>query len=50
MAKQQKGSGSKKIGRNKVECAAYKALGKREQNKLRKQLKHQKNVEKKQKG
>lgn len=35
MADQKKGSGSKKHGRNKVKCAAYKAFGRREKNKKR---------------
>ena len=45
--KNQTGSGSKKIGRNKVVCSRYRSLGKREENKKRKQLKHQKAVDKK---
>jgi len=45
--KNQTGSGSKKIGRNKVVCSRYRSLGKREENKRRKQLKHQKAVDKK---
>jgi hypothetical protein len=44
--KKQTGKGSKKIGRNKVVCSRYRSLGKREENKRRKQLKHQKAVDK----
>ena len=36
--KQKKGGGSKKIGRNKVKCAHYKAMHTREKNKLRRVL------------
>ena len=43
MSKSQKiGKGGKKIGRNKVKCALYKAQGRREKNKLKKLLKLQK--------
>lgn len=35
-AKRQKGGGAKKIGRSKVKCARYKAMGTREKNKARK--------------
>jgi len=48
--KKQSGSGSKKIGRNKAVCSRYRDFGKREENKKRKQLKHQKAVDKKKKA
>jgi hypothetical protein len=37
--RKQKGSGTKKHGRNKVKCAKYRAEGRREKNKARKQRK-----------
>jgi len=38
-AKRQKGGGAKKIGRSKLKCAKYKAMGIREKNKSRKMKK-----------
>ena len=36
----QKGGGSAKIGRNRIECERYRAQGRREKNKRRKLRKH----------
>lgn len=44
------GKGTKKYGRNKVKCAKYRAEGRREKNKARRQRKHLKKVEKKGRG
>lgn len=38
--KQKKSGGNKKIGRNKIKCALYKSLKKREKNKIKKIEKH----------
>lgn len=40
MAKKKAGGKNKKHGRNKVQCAAYKARGQREKNKAKKMAKH----------
>jgi len=37
-----KGGGSKKIGRNKTKCTRYRAEGRREKNKVKKQAKNAK--------
>ena len=47
MAKRTKGGGSRKHGRNKKWCESYRARGQREKNKLLKQARHRRGVEKK---
>ena len=52
MAKQKKqgsGKGTRKFGRNKLKCSRYRATGRREKNKARRQRKIQKELAKKQK-
>ena len=45
MAGTQKSGQSSKAGRNKKKCERYRAEGRREKNKKRKQLRHQKHME-----
>jgi len=45
--RKERGSGTRKYGRNKVKCARYRAEGRQEKNKARRQRKHQKLIAKK---
>jgi hypothetical protein len=45
--RKERGSGTKKYGRNKIKCARYRAEGRLEKNKARRQKKHLKMVAKK---
>ena len=47
---QKKKSGNKKHGRNLVKCARYRAEGRREKNKARRQKKHLNRINKKREG
>lgn len=44
--RKQGGAGTKKHGRNKVKCARYRAEGRQEKNKARRQRKHLKRCQK----